>query len=106
NKQRAFYVPVMAFLPLLAQAAVMLVGGRRVVHGELSLGFFLAFQLLLGMLVQPLRMLGMWIGQAQRATASGERIFEIIDEPEEVADGPRPRELPPGDGASRLQHVS
>ena len=37
------------------------------------------------MLVMPLRMLGMWIGQAQRATASGERIFEVIDEPEDVA---------------------
>ena len=37
------------------------------------------------MLVFPLRMLGMWIGQAQRATASGERIFQVIDEPEEIA---------------------
>ena len=30
----------------------------------------------------------MWIGQAQRATASGERIFQVMDEPEEVADSP------------------
>jgi ATP-binding cassette subfamily B protein len=43
-------------------------------------------------------MLGMWIGQAQRATASGERIFEIMDEPEEVADRPDAVELPPGPG--------
>ena len=40
----------------------------------------------------PLRALGMWIGQAQRATASGERIFEIIDEPEEIADAPAARD--------------
>ena len=40
------------------------------------------------MLVMPLRSLGMWIGQAQRATASGERIFQVIDEPEEIADAP------------------
>ena len=33
----------------------------------------------------PLRALGMWIGQAQRATASGERIFQVIDEPEDIA---------------------
>ena len=38
------------------------------------------------MLVMPLRSLGMWVGQAQRATASGERIFQILDEPEDVAD--------------------
>jgi ATP-binding cassette subfamily B protein len=46
----------------------------------------------------PLRMLGMWIGQAQRATASGERIFEVIDETEDVRDVPGAHERPPGDG--------
>jgi ATP-binding cassette subfamily B protein len=50
------------------------------------------------MLVLPLRMLGMWIGQAQRATASGERIFEVIDEHEEVTDTPGAQNLPAGDG--------
>ena len=105
NRQRALYVPLMSFLPLLAQAAVLLVGGRMVAHGTLSLANFIAFSLLLGMLVMPLRMLGMWIGQAQRATASGERIFEIIDEPEEVADKPDARELQPGPGQVRFDHV-
>jgi ATP-binding cassette subfamily B protein len=106
NRQRAFYVPVMAFLPLLAQAAVMLVGGRRVVHGELSLGNFIGFNLLLTMLVQPLRMLGMWIGQAQRATASGERIFEIIDELEDVASRPEADDLPDGPGRVRFEGIT
>jgi ATP-binding cassette subfamily B protein len=106
NKQRAFYVPVLAFLPLLAQAAVVLIGGRMVVHGSLDLGSFIAFNLLLTMLVAPLRMLGMWIGQAQRATASGERIFEIIDEPEDVADGAAPLELPAGPGRVRFEHIT
>ena len=86
NKQRSIYVPMMAFLPLLAQAAVLLVGGRMVVNGSLSLGAFIQFNVLVLMLVMPLRMLGMWIGQAQRATASGERIFQVIDEPEDIVD--------------------
>ena len=43
------------------------------------------------MLIMPLRALGMWIGQAQRATASGERIFQVIDEPEDIADAPDAR---------------
>jgi ABC-type multidrug transport system fused ATPase/permease subunit len=84
NRQRAFYVPLLSFLPLLAQAAILLVGGRLVAHGKLSLGDFVAFNLFLALLVLPLRQLGMWIGQAQRATASGERIFQVIDEPEEI----------------------
>src|SRR6266542_4135804 len=106
NRQRATYVPLMAFLPLLAQAAVLLLGGRMVVAGDLSLGAFIQFNVLLLMLVMPLRMLGMWIGQAQRATASGERIFQVMDEPEEVTDRPDAAELPPGKGLVRFEEVS
>ena len=98
NRQRAVYVPLLSFLPLLAQGAVLLVGGRMVIDGTLTYQSFFSFNILVLMLVMPLRMLGMWIGQAQRATASGERIFEIIDEPDEVADRPGAVELPPGPG--------
>jgi ABC-type multidrug transport system fused ATPase/permease subunit len=104
-RQRALYVPLLAFLPMLAQAAVLLAAGRMVVNGSLSLGSFFEFNLLLAMLVLPLRMLGMWIGQAQRATASGERIFEVLDEPEGVADRADAVPLPAGPGAVRFENV-
>jgi ATP-binding cassette subfamily B protein len=58
------------------------------------------------MLVFPLRSLGMWIGQAQRATASGERIFEVMDEPEDVADRPGAIDLPAGRGDVRFENVA
>jgi ATP-binding cassette subfamily B protein len=105
NRQRALYVPLLTFLPLVAQAAVLLVAGRMVVSGSLSIGDFFAFNLLLAMLVMPLRMLGMWIGQAQRAIAAGERIFEILDEPEEIADAPHAQPVPPGPGAVAFEGV-
>jgi ABC-type multidrug transport system fused ATPase/permease subunit len=103
NRQRAFYVPLLTFLPLVAQAAVLLAAGRMVVSGSLTLGAFFTFNFLLAMLVMPLRMLGMWIGQAQRAVAAGERIFEILDEPEEIADREDAGPLPKGPG--RVQFV-
>jgi ATP-binding cassette subfamily B protein len=106
NRQRALYIPLLSFLPLLAQAAILLVGGRMVARGSLSLGDFVAFNLFLALLVTPLRALGMWIGQAQRATASGERIFQVIDEPEDIQDAPTARELPPGPGAVSFEHVT
>jgi ABC-type multidrug transport system fused ATPase/permease subunit len=106
NRQRALYVPVLSFLPLVAQAIVLLVGGRMVMSGSLGLGAFITFNVLVAMLIMPLRMLGMWIGQAQRATASGERIFEVMDEPEEVADAPDAIELPPGQGRLRFENVT
>jgi ABC-type multidrug transport system fused ATPase/permease subunit len=105
NRQRAVYVPLLSFLPLVAQAAVLLVGGRMVANGQLGFSNFFAFNVLTLMLVMPLRMLGMWIGQAQRATASGERIFEVMDEPEEIADRPGAVELPTGEGRVRFEEV-
>jgi ATP-binding cassette, subfamily B, bacterial len=105
NRQRALYVPLISWVPLVAQGAVLLVGARMVTHGSLTVGGFVAFNLYLGMLVMPLRSLGMWVGQAQRATAAGERIFEVMDEPEEIADRPGAIELPPGGGQLRLDHV-
>jgi ABC-type multidrug transport system fused ATPase/permease subunit len=106
TRQRAFYVPLLSFLPLLAQAAVLLAGGHLVVNGSLTIGAFVAFNVYVLMLVMPLRMLGMWIGQAQRATASGERIFEVLDEPEEIVERPGAVSLPPGDGRLRFEHVT
>jgi ABC-type multidrug transport system fused ATPase/permease subunit len=105
NRQRAIYVPLLSFLPLFAQATVLLVGGRMVANGSLGLDAFFAFNVLVLMLVMPLRMLGMWIGQAQRATASGERIFEVIDELEDVTDTRDARPLPPGDGRVVFEHA-
>jgi ATP-binding cassette subfamily B protein len=105
-RQRALYVPLLSFLPLLVQGAVLLAAGRMVVDGTLTLGQFFLFNLLLAMLIVPLRSLGMWIGQAQRATASGERIFEILDEPEGVEDRPGAVGLSAGPGAISFEGVT
>ena len=106
NRQRALYVPLLSFVPLIAQAAVLLAGGWMVVQGSLSVGNFFRFNIFVTMLIMPLRMLGMWIGQAQRATASGERIFQVLDEPEEVADSPDAIDLPEGPGHVHFEGVS
>ncbi len=105
NRQRALYVPLLTFLPLIAQAGVLLFAGRMVASGAMTEEAFVTFNLLLAMLVMPLRMIGMWIGQAQRATAAGERIFEVLDEPEEIADRPDARPLPPGPGRVQFDTV-
>jgi ABC-type multidrug transport system fused ATPase/permease subunit len=106
NRQRALYVPFISWVPLVAQALVLLLGARMVTNGSLTVGGFVAFNLYLGMLVMPLRSLGMWVGQAQRATAAGERIFQVMDEPEEITDSPGAVELPSGGGDLRFEDVS
>jgi ATP-binding cassette subfamily B protein len=106
NALRARYVPLLAFVPALAVAGVLGLGGWMVVDGRATLGEFVRFNLLLGMLVMPLRMLGMWVGQAQRAVASGVRVLELLDLEPELADPPDPKPLPAdGGGAIRFEGV-
>jgi len=102
----AFYNPLIGFLPQIGLAFLLVVGGREVIAGNTSLGDFTAFYAYLLALLGPMRSLGISLGLAQRATASGARLFQILDRaPELVApDGARP--LPPGDGDVRLDHVS
>ena len=106
TKNRAIYSPILSTLPLVAQAAVLVVGGRRVINGELTLGAFVAFNVYVLMLVAPLRMLGMWVAQAQRTAASGERVFEILDEPEGVVDQPEAHDIEPGPGKVTFESVT
>ena len=70
NRQRAMYVPLLSFLPLVAQAAVLLVGARMVAHGSLSVGSFVSFNLYLALLVTPLA-LARHVG---RPGAAGDRV--------------------------------
>jgi ABC-type multidrug transport system fused ATPase/permease subunit len=105
NALRALYVPLLAFIPALAVAAVLGVGGWMVIEGQVTLGDFVRFNLLLGMLVMPLRMLGMWVGQAQRAVASGVRVLELLDLEPEIVEPAQPQALPTGGGAIRFEGV-
>ena len=54
-------------------------GGKQVIDGQLSEGEFVAFYGYVLMLTGPMRMLGIALGMAQRAVASGERVFELLD---------------------------
>ena len=106
TRLRAFYNPMISFLPNLGLAAVLLVGGRQVVNGTITLGEFAAFNAYLLMLMFPMRMLGIALGMAQRAVASGNRVFEILDRPPEIEPPPHPLPLPPGGGNVRFDHAS
>jgi ABC-type multidrug transport system fused ATPase/permease subunit len=106
TRLRAFYNPFIGFLPNLGLAVVLLVGGRQVVRGSLTLGDFTAFYTYLLMLIAPMRQLGIALGLAQRATASGARIFELLDrEPQILAPAGAPP-LPAGSGQVELRDVS
>ena len=103
---QARYSPLLDLLPQLAFAVIILAGGLLVIDGNLSLGGFISYNLYLALLIWPLRMIGMWIGQYQRAVASGERIFQVLDETSDITDPPHPLELPAGGGELRFEGVT
>jgi ATP-binding cassette subfamily B protein len=106
TRLRAFYNPFIGFLPNLGLAVVLLVGGRQVMSGGLSLGDFTAFYVYLLMLIAPMRQLGMALGLSQRATASGARLFELLDREPALTEPSDPLPLPSGAGRVELRGVS
>jgi ATP-binding cassette subfamily B protein len=106
TRLQAFFSPLLGLLPQLGIALVLLIGGRQVISGSLSLAHFTAFYIYLAMLAGPMRMLGMAMGMAQRAIASGNRLFEILDREPRIESPPDAPPLPAGDGGVELHDVS
>ena len=105
TRLRAFYTPFIGFLPQLGLAAVLFVGGRQAIAGQISVGEFVAFYGYVLMLTSPMRMLGIALGMAQRAVASGARVFELLDREPRLTSAPGAQALPPGGGRVELRDV-
>jgi ATP-binding cassette, subfamily B, bacterial len=80
NNLLASNSPLMSFALALAMAGILWYGGRLVVQGTLTQGELAQFLLYLVMLNMPIRMLGWLSILFSRAGASGQRIFEILDQ--------------------------
>jgi ABC-type multidrug transport system fused ATPase/permease subunit len=106
TRLRAFYNPFIGFLPNLGLAVVLLVGGRQAVNGQITVGEFVAFYGYVQVLVGPVRMLGIALGMAQRAVASGARVFEVLDRQPRMLVPEGAPDLPAGDGHVELDGVS
>ena len=105
TRLQAFYTPLIGFLPNIGLAVVLLVGGRLVIDGTLTLGEFTAFNVYLVMLSGPVRWLGMSLSMAQRSVASGNRLFEILDREPELSGPAGAPPLPEGGGRVVVDHV-
>ncbi len=106
TRLQAFFSPLIGLLPQLGIALVLLIGGRLVIDGNLSLGNFTAFYTYMVILAAPMRMLGVAMGMAQRAIASGNRLFEILDREPRIESEPGAPPLPDGGGSVAMRGVS
>ncbi|HEY6623491.1 MAG TPA: ABC transporter ATP-binding protein [Acidimicrobiales bacterium] len=102
---RARFTPAVQNLPQVGLAFVLLFGGYMVIHGTLGIGAILAFNSYLLMLQAPFMMLGMLIMMGQRAAASADRIYEILDEQPTITDKPDAMDLTESRGDVRFSDV-
>jgi ATP-binding cassette subfamily B protein len=95
SRRSAFAYPLTLLLSGLGLAAVLWLGGYRVLTGAMTVGTLVAFNRYATLQNEPVRWLGFVVGRIARAIASGERIFETLDTKPTVAD--RPGAVPLGD---------
>jgi ATP-binding cassette, subfamily B, bacterial len=102
---RSRNLPLIDLLPSLGLIAVLGVGGHRVINGDMTLGDLVAFNAYVGLLVWPLRTIGMTIAAAQRASAALQRIDEVLSTVPEISDPAEPLELPARTSDTAVGHV-
>src|ERR671935_264425 len=102
----ALFLPAIEFLPLLGLLAVLWLGGRRVISGDLSIGSFVAFNAYVAMLVWPLRVLGQRVTTLQKALGASARISEVLKTEPQLREERHPEEMTkPTRGDVQLESV-
>ena len=102
---RARFTPAVQNLSQIGLVLVLAFGGYMVIQGELKVGAILAFNAYLLMMQVPFTLLGMLIMMGQRAAASADRIYEILDERSDIVDRPGAVDLLECKGEIRFEHV-
>jgi ATP-binding cassette subfamily B protein len=98
--------PSMMFISNLNYVAIAVIGGIRVANGTLSLGDVTAFIQYARMFTQPITQTASIMNVLQSAVASAERVFELLDEPEEEPDLSTPEVLATTKGHIVLDDIS
>ncbi|MEM7253831.1 MAG: ABC transporter ATP-binding protein [Pseudomonadota bacterium] len=99
-------VPIVDTLTGLAMAVIVIVGGAMVLDKELEIGVVVAFLFYVQRFFDPIRSLTIHYSIMQRAMASGQRIFEVLDVPITIADRPGAKPLEPHDGTVEFKNVT
>src|SRR5215510_2613120 len=101
-----FLFPLIFMVANLGQAAILYVGGKQIITGLLTLGEWQEFSLYLIYLFFPIAQFGFIITQLGQASASAERIFEILDAKNDITDKPDAITLPDVTGTVKFENVT
>ena len=102
----SFLFPVIFLIANLGQAAVLYFGGQQIINGTLTVGEWQKFSLYLAYVFMPMGQLGFIINLMSQASASAQRIFEILDTRSEIEDKPGALDLGQLDGRVEFKDVT
>jgi ATP-binding cassette subfamily B protein len=99
-------MPSMMFIGNLSYVAIAVVGGLRVASGSMSLGDVQAFIQYSRQFTQPLTQVASMANLLQSGVASAERVFDLLDAPEQSVESVFAGGRPPSRGRVEFSHVS
>ena len=102
----SFLFPVIFLIANLGQVAILYFGGQQIINNTLTFGEYQKFTLYLMFVFFPLGQLGFIISQMSQAAASANRIFEILDTKNDVANKEGARDLPQVEGKVEFKDVT
>ena len=103
---QAVHMPLLQWIANISSVAILFYGGMLVINHQLTIGELVAFTTYMAQLVTPVRFLGMILPAITMATASSERIFEILDQVPDVYEKPDAVPLQVKHGSVRFENVS
>ena len=103
---RASNISLMGAAFMLSMAGVLWVGGLQVIDGELTLGELTQFLAFMSILLQPVRQIGMMINGYARGSATGGRLFQVLDIDPSIQDKPDAKDLEITNGTLEFHNVS
>jgi ATP-binding cassette subfamily B protein len=99
-------MPTMVLLVGLPVVLILWYGGSQVINGTMTVGEVTQFVLYLGLLMMPIRQLGMMVNLYSRTVSAGQRIVEILDTESEVVESPDAIDIGRAKGQVSFQNVS
>ena len=102
----ALLTPVIEFVAAIGVTAIIWYGGHGVIDGDLTAGSLVAFLVYAVNISNPVKRLTRVVGSIQKALAAAQRVFDVLDMKEEIAEIPGAKALPQIEGSVEFKDVS
>lgn len=97
--------PTIEFVAAVGVSIILWYGGNSVINGSITAGSLVAFLTYAVNISNPIKRLSRVIGNIQKALAAAQRVFDVLDLPEDIKNAPDAKALPPVKGDVRFKDV-